>query len=323
MQRLRKILVSIGDPHARSVPAVLKAASIAAACGAELELFHDIATPVLIETVADRRGGLAIRKREGRKGALAGLERLAAPLRARGLKVSVAAEWDFPVSEAIVRRAQSIGAQLIVTHRHAHHRIAGLLGYTDWVLLRESPVPVLLVKSARAYARPVILAAIDPLHAYAKPSGLDDRVLTEGAVLAQALHGKLHVVHAYQPLALPILDVATDYASMATEVENRARKTTRTAFDRVLKKSTIATSRRHLVAANPVVAIPALARQLGSAIVVMGAVSRSGLKRLFIGNTAERVLDELSCDLLVVKPADFPSYTARSRRGMRLVSTAM
>jgi hypothetical protein len=34
----------------------------------------------------------------------------------------------------------------------------------------------------------------------------------------------------------------------------------------------------------------------------MGAVPRSGLKRLFIGNTAERVLHQLPCDLLIVKP---------------------
>jgi nucleotide-binding universal stress UspA family protein len=31
-------------------------------------------------------------------------------------------------------------------------------------------------------------------------------------------------------------------------------------------------------------------------------MSRSGLKRIFIGNTAERVLDGLQCDVLVVKP---------------------
>jgi universal stress protein E len=37
----------------------------------------------------------------------------------------------------------------------------------------------------------------------------------------------------------------------------------------------------------------------------MGAVSRSGLKRLFLGNTAEEVLDKLSCDVLIVKPPGF------------------
>ncbi len=33
----------------------------------------------------------------------------------------------------------------------------------------------------------------------------------------------------------------------------------------------------------------------------MGAVSKRTLELLFIGNTAERVLDDLSCDVLVVK----------------------
>ncbi len=33
----------------------------------------------------------------------------------------------------------------------------------------------------------------------------------------------------------------------------------------------------------------------------MGATSRSGLKRIFIGNTAEHVLDSLKCDVLVVR----------------------
>jgi universal stress protein E len=35
----------------------------------------------------------------------------------------------------------------------------------------------------------------------------------------------------------------------------------------------------------------------------MGAVSRKGLARAFIGNTAEEVLDRLGCDLLIVKPS--------------------
>ena len=39
--------------------------------------------------------------------------------------------------------------------------------------------------------------------------------------------------------------------------------------------------------------------------VVMGAVARRGIKRLFIGSTAERVLDRLPCDLVIIKPLDF------------------
>ena len=46
-------------------------------------------------------------------------------------------------------------------------------------------------------------------------------------------------------------------------------------------------------------------------IVVTGAVSRSALKRFFIGNTAERTLDRLECDLLIVKPREFRSWVPR------------
>ena len=40
-------------------------------------------------------------------------------------------------------------------------------------------------------------------------------------------------------------------------------------------------------------------------ILAMGAIARSGLKRVLIGSTAERVLERLPCDVLVVKPPEF------------------
>ena len=35
----------------------------------------------------------------------------------------------------------------------------------------------------------------------------------------------------------------------------------------------------------------------------MGAVSRSHLDRALLGNTAERILEAVHCDLLVLKPS--------------------
>jgi len=49
------------------------------------------------------------------------------------------------------------------------------------------------------------------------------------------------------------------------------------------------------------------AERVRADIVVMGAVSRSRLQRIFVGNTAERVLDHLPCDVLIVKPTEFAS----------------
>jgi len=59
-------------------------------------------------------------------------------------------------------------------------------------------------------------------------------------------------------------------------------------------------------------ALSTFARRSGTAIVVMGAVSRSAIMRWFIGNTAERTLDRLTCDALIVKPRGFRSGIERA-----------
>ena len=42
-------------------------------------------------------------------------------------------------------------------------------------------------------------------------------------------------------------------------------------------------------------------------LIVMGTVSRAGLSGLFIGNTAEKVLQQAKCSMLTVKPEGFVS----------------
>jgi nucleotide-binding universal stress UspA family protein len=75
-----------------------------------------------------------------------------------------------------------------------------------------------------------------------------------------------------------------------------------------------------LVALHPIAAIEQTARRTHSAIVVMGAISRSGLRRFIFGNTAEYLLDSLPCDLLVVKPPKFSAPLPKGSRGVKFVA---
>jgi nucleotide-binding universal stress UspA family protein len=52
-------------------------------------------------------------------------------------------------------------------------------------------------------------------------------------------------------------------------------------------------------------AIVKLAKSKKIDLLVMGTVHRSGLAGFFIGNTAEKVLSEVNCSVLTVKPAGF------------------
>ena len=61
----------------------------------------------------------------------------------------------------------------------------------------------------------------------------------------------------------------------------------------------------HLLKGDPASLIVNLARKKRIELVVMGTVCRTGLAGFFIGNTAEKVLQEVDCSVLAVKPDGF------------------
>jgi universal stress protein E len=324
----RHILVAIRDLRHASKSELHKAGVLARASGASVELFHAIDTPdpgvswpetATAETVAARREAIAARGRRR-------LEQFAADDSLRGLRVSCTTTWDYPPHEAIVRRARSSRADLVIALTR-HHRTGArlVLRNTDWELIRHCPVPLLLVKSSRTYRKPAILAAVDPFHA--RPADLDGRLLAAGGLLARLLHGRLHAFHAYMPLvSLTTLPLgAAPLVALPPEAEEAHGRQIARGIDKLADTAGIPRARRHIHLGDVAGELRATVADTHAGVVVMGAVSRSGLARLFIGNTAERVLDKLDCDVLVVKPGAFrsrveprpgvsvPSSTGRSR----------
>jgi universal stress protein E len=323
MQRIRRILVAVKNPAARSLPAVHKAAQIAKGLGAQLTLFHDIATPLYAEALQQRELDLKSWQLEVQTARREQLEKVAARVRRHGIHVDVAADWDFPPYEAIVRKAQRLSADLLVVENHhgtGRHPARWLLAYTDWELLRLCPIPVLLVKNRRMYHHPRVLAAIDPTHGAARSSRLDRQILRAGAQLVHALRGELHSVHAIPP-ALPVVSAMPDGPLIDLGAQRDAlERQVRRRLDQVVDGFDIKHSHCHVLEGRPADVIPRAARRERSAIVAMGVVSRSGLKRFFIGNTAEFVMDAVTADILVVKPADFDARIPRAGRGVQILS---
>lgn len=63
----------------------------------------------------------------------------------------------------------------------------------------------------------------------------------------------------------------------------------------------VSEQRLHIVHGQPTHTLLPVVEQLGADLVVMGAVSKGALETLFVGHRAEKILDELDCDILVVK----------------------
>lgn len=316
---IRRILVAIKDVRSGNSAMLRKAARLAKGLHARIELFHAITDPVPVDAHTFEKQGLEKLLTDARQRYLRRLEKLATSLQRTGVAVSVAAEWDFPAHEAVIRRARLGKADLVIAQQHGTRHVApALLRYTDWELLRQSPVPVLLFRNARAYDSPRILAAIDPSHAFAKTANLDDEILRGGARMAAAARGQLHVIHTYTPTLLDMVPAAETPADATAQIAAHAARGALTRFDKALRSARLgklAPGRRHLIVGHAIDAIPALAKRLRCNVVVMGAISRSGIKRLAVGNTAEQVLDALPCDVLIVKPRGFVSHIENRPRG--------
>jgi universal stress protein E len=320
MPAIRRILVAVKSLNAKSLPAVSKAAQIGRACGAEIELYYGLDTPMYADLATLGERGIPELQRSVQQRALRGLENIADRLRQHSLVVKVCAEWDFPAYEAIVRRALRIQADLIVSSAHTgRHRLPSLMRLTDWELVRLCPIPVLIVKNSRLYRQPAVLTALDPTHAFSKPLSLDKSVLDMGRTLSQAMRGTLHAVHAYARVPAGSLPSVGLTPALLEKIVRRAERAAKVGLDRVLRSTRVPRTRRYLVARDPISGIAEAAIKSRAAIVVMGAVSRSGFKRLLIGNTAERILDELSCDVLVIKPRQFQTRVPRTVRGVHWV----
>ena len=97
--------------------------------------------------------------------------------------------------------------------------------------------------------------------------------------------------NAYIPVSLPF-----------DEIESQICEKHKKRFDEITEFHQIGTERCHLISGFAHEELPALAANLNATVVVMGAVARNLWQRITIGATAERTMEQLPCDLLIVKP---------------------
>jgi nucleotide-binding universal stress UspA family protein len=116
--------------------------------------------------------------------------------------------------------------------------------------------------------------------------------------LAKALKSHLVVVHIVNPPAVVSPDGQT-----VTDPESGEKTDVWAGLDSYDKDPDVAFERRLVVAdksASPK-SLLKLTQGIDCDLIVIGSHGRSGLKRLFLGSTAEEVVRESSCPVMVVK----------------------
>lgn len=156
-----------------------------------------------------------------------------------------------------------------------------------------------------------VVVAIDPLDSVSAARGLSLRLLREARELADTASGELGVIscwdYAYEKYLrhnvwIRMSDREIDDEVMKIEGEHRA------ALEALIKESGIGGKLRVLRArGEPAERIPDYVSTHGVDVLVLGTVARTGIQGFLMGNTAERILQSLTCSLVAFKPEGFVS----------------
>jgi universal stress protein E len=155
-----------------------------------------------------------------------------------------------------------------------------------------------------------ILAAVDTDPDDDSKDALNSTIMELATSLAQPEQSELHVVHAWTMYGEHLLRgrgrvPEQQMATWLHETKDRHQLT----LDGLLGKYDVTNlaHRIHLVKGEAASVIAKLAREKQVDLIVMGTVCRSGTAGFFIGNTAEKILRDVDCSVLTVKPEGFVS----------------
>ena len=310
VKRIERILVVV-DPYAEDHPVVDRAVNLAKHFGMGIDLFSCYYEPRLASEVAAAFLPYTTNCETTLHQQLALLRDLAQPYEKENIDITIKAAWDSPMCEGIVREVLRSTPGFVMKETHYHSAISrALFSNTDWQLIRHCPVPLWLVKLDGDLTEPTIMAAVDPSDVADKDASLDTLILSEAFDLSGQLGGMVHVVHAF--------DVASDIAAASTtivsvsainvdDIIEKAEAVHAAKLAELTIRFTIPDDQVHMQNGKAIELLPYMARELSANLVIMGAVKRSRLEQAVIGSTAERVLDHLPCDVLIIKPAGFVS----------------
>ena len=188
-----------------------------------------------------------------------------------------------------------------------------LFGSTSMHLMRKCPCPVWVIKPKGHEKYKRIMAAVDTTIDFPDPEheSLNPLILQLGSSLAQMDNSLFHVVQVWSVFAEGYMQ---GRGGLDNDGIRRVRKQVKQQYeiwlDRLLASVSLKkrNPRIHLLRNDDTPrAIVNLVKNEKIDLLVIGTVCRTGLAGFFIGNTAEKILSEVNCSVLTVKPEGFVS----------------
>ncbi|MDP1930348.1 MAG: universal stress protein [Gammaproteobacteria bacterium] len=300
MKTIKKLLVVL-DPDTDSDFIVQRARLFAEKYQASVLLFMCKPNALSPDSVnSSGLGGLFFKKQQ--KLFVEHYEKLLQVLRGEfaASKIKVTAEFSAARngSDTILKKILDYKPDLTIKSIQEHSTLKNILiTSTDWHLIKLSPYPLLLVKPREWEEGGSIIAAVDPMHVKAQQNQLDHLLLETTVQMSAALNLVPMAFHSYLPdlgaLFPKVLD-AEDYIK-----EVRAKH--RTKVEELASSHGIGLEHIILARGDLVRSLTQSIKKNKANVLAIGALSRNMVERAIVGSTAEKILHDTPCDVLVMK----------------------
>ncbi len=132
-------------------------------------------------------------------------------------------------------------------------------------------------------------------------SETSDKALEWAIEIAKPRNAEIHIIHVLEPIAYPVewLEGFSGMEALEDTIAANARKALEKLASRVRDAGIpVQTS---LVFGYPPEAIMSYVKEHDTSMICMGSHKRSGLEKLIIGSTTEKVVRQAPCPVLVIK----------------------
>ena len=169
---------------------------------------------------------------------------------------------------------------------------------TDWHLLRNGKVPVLLVADKKWQKKRAIMVALDMATKIRSKQNLNKKLVEAAKTLSASTGMPVHYCFCV-PMSPMLKDLGLINKNSAID---KAKSKYLPLIEKLLGDHTVPGEQIHIKAGEASKVIPSIASKVSAELVIIGSVGRKGVKAKLMGNTAESVLALLKTDVLVIQP---------------------
>ncbi len=234
----------------------------------------------------------------------AAVDKLVTPYKEMGYRITTSVIQIHRLYEDIIKSARDYKADFVFKSVRQHAPLKRMFyTSTDWNLIRMCPTALLLVRDQGTVRGKPVIASVNIDDEDTEHQELNRIVLAQANALAEVLGAKVHLIYAYGPAVV-----------MGDGADPMAYQIAKDKHDAEFKKAKALASANNVLATNtklregtPATIVTEYGEEISAGIIVLGTVARSWASGLFIGNTAESMLEKTHRDMFVIKLETFVS----------------